>query len=113
MKRLDLARTGLVLAPRQVRRTRWRTGLYCVLAFAAGAGAGEAWHLLAPHLLPPPASTAAGPPPLQAQLDQARQALRLSEARGRELEHQIDTLHQQRQALEDELAFFRKSAAKH
>ncbi len=46
---------------------------------------------------------------LRQQLDQARMGLRVAEARGQELEKQIDALNQKLTESQDELTFFRKA----
>ncbi|HEY2558298.1 MAG TPA: hypothetical protein VGI48_01145 [Caldimonas sp.] len=107
----DLTHVGLTLAPRR-KRGRWLVivGALVVAALAAGLGAGE----LLRENAPPVVVRAAAPPSvelLQArrQLEQARAALRIAEARGQELEHQVDSLNQKLNESQDELTFFRKA----
>jgi hypothetical protein len=103
-----LTRVGLTLAPR--RRSGLRIAAIVLLvagAFAAGFGAEE--------ILPNRAAPVVGPAPapiaelatLRQQLEQARMGLRVAEARGQELEKQIDALNQKLTESQDELTFFR------
>jgi len=107
----DLARVGLTLAPR--RRTRWRAlaaGVFVAAAFAAGLGTGELWRERAPAVVvrAPAAPTGEGVQ-LRQQLEQARMELRVAEARGEELEKQVDALNQKLTESQDELTFFRQA----
>ena len=78
------------------------------------------------HLVPgielpfvaPVSSVAAGPvvaaapdtsKALEKRLEQARLTLSISEARGQELERQVDALNQRLREAQDELTFFRKT----
>ena len=111
----DLTHIGLTLAPRR-RRGRWlvRAALaLCALAagFALGGFVRDRWPDLFPERVQ--ASAPAGPPPelvqLRRDLEEARMGLRVSEARGHELERQVDTLNQKLTESQDELTFFRKA----
>jgi hypothetical protein len=107
----DVARVGLTLTPR--RRSGRRAAAAALLvagAFAAGLGADE--------LLPArvPAVVVQAPPApvpelvqLRQQLDQARMALRVADARSQELEKQVDALNHKLTESQDELTFFRKA----
>ena len=116
----SLTRIGLTLTPppRRVRRFFAVVAL-AAIAFAAGFGAHEL-------LRPPPAAVVApaaaapvvvrapaGPNPelaqLRQQLEQAQLGLRVAEARGQELERQVDSLNQKLTESQDELTFFRKA----
>jgi hypothetical protein len=105
----DLTRVGLAVMP-QRRRGRWLvTPVLVVAALAAGLGAGWALRDRVAAPLRPVIEASAELPALRQQLDQARLAARLSQARSQELEHQIDALNQQLTASQDELTFFRKA----
>jgi hypothetical protein len=106
----DLTRVGLTLAPKRASAPRWLAALLLAgAAFAAGLGASE---LLredpAPVVVRAPAPSAELGP-LRQQLEQARMALRVSDARSQELERQIDALNQKLTGAQDELTFFRKA----
>ena len=107
----SLTRIGLTLTPPPRRVRRFFAALALVaFAFAAGFGAHEL-------LRPPPAAVvapaAAAPNPelaqLRQQLEQAQLGLRVAEARGQELERQVDSLNQKLTESQDELTFFRKA----
>jgi hypothetical protein len=107
----DLTRIGLTLAPPPRRIRRFLAGVVLIgVAFAGGLGAAEL--LREP---PPPVvvrtPTAATPElvQLRQQLEQARLGLRVAEARGQELERQVDALNQKLTESQDELTFFRKA----
>jgi septal ring factor EnvC (AmiA/AmiB activator) len=109
----DLTRVGLTLAP-QPRRAR--AVLFVVALVAAAFATGAAVVLVqeraqpvvvrAPIVAPAPAPEL---PQLRQQLEQAKMSLRLAEARGQELERQVDALNQQLTESQDELTFFRKA----
>jgi len=108
----DLTRVGLTLAPR--RRSGRGVVVIAVLvavAFAAGLGSAELLLERAPAVV---VRTPAAPPTaelaqLRQQLEQARMGLRVADARGEELEKQIDALNQKLTESQDELTFFRKA----
>jgi hypothetical protein len=107
----DLTHIGLTLAPRS-RRGRWLmiVAALVVAALAAGLGAGE----LLRENAPPIVVRAPAPPSpelaqLRQQLEQSKAALRIAEARGQELERQVDSLNQKLTESQDELTFFRKA----
>jgi len=107
----SLTRIGLTLTPppRRVRRFFAVVALIAI-AFAAGFGAHE---LLRPTPAAVVAPAAAAPNPelaqLRQQLEQAQLGLRVAEARGQELERQVDSLNQKLTESQDELTFFRKA----
>jgi len=107
----DLTRIGLVLTPppRRVRRFLATVALVAV-AFAVGFGAHE---LLreppAPVVVRTPAAPTAELAQLRQQLEEARLGLRVADARGQELERQVDSLNQKLTESQDELTFFRKA----
>ena len=107
----DLTRVGLTLAPR--RRSGRGVLVATVLvaaAFAAGVGSAGLLVERAPAVVVrTPAPPSAELAPLRQQLEQARMALRVAEARGEELERQIDALNQKLTESQDELTFFRKA----
>jgi septal ring factor EnvC (AmiA/AmiB activator) len=107
----DLSHVGLTLAPRP-QRGRWLVivAALVVAALAAGLGAGELLRQNAPPVVvrtPAPASEELAQ--LRQQLEQAKAALRIAEARGQELERQVDSLNQKLAESQDELTFFRKA----
>jgi len=107
----DLTRVGLTLAP---RRRSGRGALVAIVlvvtAFAAGVGSAELLvERAAPVVVRTPAAPSAELAALRQQLEQARMALRVADARGEELEKQIDALNQKLTESQDELTFFRKA----
>ena len=104
-----LSHVGLVVAPRR-RASRWWLGAAVVaVALMSGIAGGVFWR---ESVIPPPQAPAATPAEVRAlrdQVEQGRLALRLADARSRELEHQIDTLNQQLAESQEQLTFFRKS----
>ena len=104
-----LSHVGLVVAPRR-GASRWWLGVAVVVAaLASGIAGGFLWRESAIPRALPPAASPAEVRALRDRLEQARLALRLSDARSRELEHQIDTLNQQLAESQEQLTFFRKS----
>jgi len=112
----DLSASALVLARSGAPRRRVVRGMLLVLVQAAllagAAGGGYAlasgWTPLraAPVVvLAPPAAPKAEP--WRAELEQSRLALRMAEARGQELERQIDALNQRLRESNEQLAFLR------
>jgi hypothetical protein len=107
----DLTHVGLTLAP-QSRRGRWFAvvAALVVAALVAGLGTGELLRESAPPVV---VRAPAAPSPELAQqhqqLEQAKAALRIAEARGQELERQVDSLNQKLTESQDELTFFRKA----
>ncbi|HUP08538.1 MAG TPA: hypothetical protein VMU47_15375 [Caldimonas sp.] len=110
----DLSASVLVLA-RTSRRRVWRGVLTTLLLLSLCAGFGAAGyaygHGWAPLRLASPAATAPAPTasaePWRAELEQSRLALRMAEARGQELEHQVDALNQRLRESNEQLAFLR------
>ena len=107
----DLTRVGLTLAP---RRRSGRGALVAVVfvaaSFAAGLATAELLRERAPEVVVrAPAAPSGELVQLRQQLEQARMALRVADARGQELEKQIDTLNQKLTESQDELTFFRKA----
>ena len=106
----DLTHVGLVLAPRQARG-RWLVRCVCfAAALATGAGLGYAARRLSPPVVQQP-SVSAADTVLREQLEQARLAQRLGDARSAELERQIDALNQRLRESQEELTFFRQARA--
>lgn len=105
----DLARARLVLAPGGARRGWIAWGVLVMLALLAGAGASHlvwrerfaGWQQQSVALK--------DLQQLQQGLEQSRLLLRLSDARSRELERQIDALNQRLRESQEELTFFRKT----
>jgi septal ring factor EnvC (AmiA/AmiB activator) len=107
----SLTRIGLTLTPppRRVRRFFAAVALVAI-AFAAGFGVHELLRQ-APAAVVAPAAAAPHPElaQLRQQLEQAQLGLRVAEARGQELERQVDSLNQKLTESQDELTFFRKA----
>jgi len=106
----DLTRVGLTLAPRP-QRGRWIVLVVALVAaaFLGGAALGELLHVKAPPVVVRAPAQSAELPQLRQQLEQARMELRVAEARGQELERQIDVLNQKLTESQDELTFIRKA----
>ena len=105
-----LSHTGLVVAPRRAGRG-WQVGAALALALASGGVGGWLWREGRIAAVQAPPATAS-PAEVRAQVDRIEQgslALRLSQARGRELERQIEVLNQQLAESQEQLAFFRKA----
>ena len=83
-----------------------------LLVAALGAG-GAVGYLFAERPAPAAAPRVAGPAAelaaVRQQLDEARMALRLADARSQELERQIDALNQKLTESQDQLTFFKKA----
>jgi hypothetical protein len=105
----ELTRIGLVLSHRHARRD-WLGR--CTLTVAAGlvgvATGYVSWGEPLGHLQQQ-AATVQDQQQLQQRLEQSRLTLRMSEARGQELERQIAALIQQLRESQEELTFFRKA----
>ena len=107
----DLTRVGLTLAlpPRTARRIVFVLALVAA-AFVAGAVAGELLReRAAPVVVRVPAPPSVELQQLRQQLEQAQMGLRVAEARGQELERQIDALNQKLTESQDELTFIRQA----
>jgi hypothetical protein len=103
-----LSHVGLVVRPRRASRWLLRMAV-AALVLSCGVTGGWLWR---ESSIPPPEAAAASPAEVRAlrgEAEQGRLALRLSEARGRELEHQIDTLNQQLAETQEQLTFFKKA----
>ena len=107
----ELTRVGLTLAPR--RRSGWGAlvaGLLVAAAFAAGLAGSDLLRLRAPAVVVhAPAPPTAELETLRQQLEQSRMELRVADARGEELEKEIDTLNRKLAESQDELTFFRQA----
>ncbi len=104
-----LSHDGLVVAPKRRAGRCWLGAAVVAAACASGIAGGVLWRESAIPPAQPPAASPAEVRALRDQVEQGRLALRLSDARGRELEHQIDTLNQQLAESQEQLTFFRKS----
>lgn len=107
----DLTRVGLTLAPppRRARRIVLAIAL-ATTALAAGALAGEMLReRVAPVVAHLPAPPTAELQQLRQQFEQTQMGLRVAEARGQELERQIDALNQKLTESQEELTFIRKA----
>lgn len=104
----QLTHGGLVLAPQRAGR-----GWLAALLVALGLGAAGAGGFFAGQMQPQDVQRLGHAlrdnQGLQQALDQAKAALRMSEARSQELERQIDALNQRLRECQDELTFFRKT----
>ena len=113
----ELTRIRLVLSPR-----RLHGGWFAFSALLAATVSIAATPHLVPGIeLPFVASTPSATGPsvaaaapdtskaLEKRLEQAKLTLSISEARGQELERQIDALNQRLREAQDELTFFRKA----
>ena len=107
----ELTRVGLTLAPRRGSARRVvGSALLAGAAFAAGLASGELLRERAPAVVVhAPAVPSAELAQLRQQLEQAKMALRVADARSGELEKQIDALNQKLTESQDELTFFRKA----
>ena len=107
----DLTRVGLTLAPRPRPGPRIVLVLMLVAgAFAGGAALGELIRAQTPApVVRAPAPAVAELQQLRQQLEQAKLGLRVAEARGQELERQVEALNQKVIESQDELTFFRKA----
>ena len=106
----DLTRVGLTLSPQKRRAPR--IVFVVVLVAAAFAGGGVLAELVRANAAPVvrvPAAPSAELQQLRQQLEQAKLALRVAEARGQELERQVDALNHKLTESQDELTFFRKA----
>jgi len=106
----DLTRVGLTLAPRP-QRGRWIVLVVALVAgaFVGGAALGELLRAKAAPVVVRAPAPSAELPQLRQQLEQARMELRVAQARGQELERQIDGLNQKLTESQDELTFIRKA----
>ncbi len=103
-----LTHVGLTLAPAR-RPGRW---LVLTLLLAAVLAAGTATGYLFDRPAPLAQQLASPAPELSAlrrQIEEARMALRLADARSQELERQIDTLNQKLSESQEQLTFFKKA----
>jgi len=104
-----LARVSLELSLGNANRARWLWCAALVGALGAGAAATDAYwrQRLAP--LQRQAQSLRDTQPLLDAVEQSRLQLRVSQARGQELEHQIDSLNKSLHECQEELTFFRKA----
>jgi septal ring factor EnvC (AmiA/AmiB activator) len=105
----DLSRVGFELSQQRNGRSRLARSIVAACALAVVAGGG--YYLGAVHATA--ADDAAGWPALlsshERDLEQAKMMLNVSQARGHELERQIDMLNQRLSACREELTFFREA----
>ena len=113
----QLTRDTLVLAPLGLPFA-WRRPVLLAALMASVLAASQMHRSALPGLEPDSVrSAAADPRPQQHQhqhqqqqmLDQARMALAVAQARGQELERQVDALNQRLREAQEALAFFRKT----
>ena len=104
-----LTRVPFELQPARTRRRRLSGYAAVLAALLAGAAATNLyWRDQLEPLRHQSAALQEAQQRLAA-LEQSRLLLRVSEARGQELEHQIDRLNQAQHACQEELTFFRKA----
>lgn len=103
-----LSHVGHVVAPQRTSR-RWLRGATLAFALAAAVAGGYSWRERAIPAPEVPAASALEVRALRDQIEQGRLVLRLSQARGTELERQIDTLNQQLAETQEQLTFFRNA----
>lgn len=105
----DLSRVGFELSRQRSGRSRLVRGLFVAGVLAAVAGLG--YHFGGVHAAT--AGDAASWTTILSSrkhdLDQAQMMLSVSQARGQELERQIDILNQRLNACREELTFFREA----
>jgi uncharacterized protein HemX len=104
----QLTHSGLVLAPRRSGRGV-RRAITWLAVIAATAGAGYLVGRQQPHDLQRLNAALHDTQLLQQGLEQTRSMLRISDARSKELERQVDALNQRLRECGDELTFFRKA----
>jgi uncharacterized protein HemX len=105
----DLARARLVLSPGGTRRGWVARCAWLIAALLVGAATS---HFYWSQRIGPLRQQAVALQDLlqrEQALEQSRLALRMSEARSRELERQIDALNQQLRESQQEVAFLRKA----
>ena len=109
----ELTRIGFVLSPSRGRRRLLLVGSL-IVAGAAALGAGASYLYWSHHPLGGQQLAAAllARQQLQQRFEQTNLTLRMSEARGQELERQIDALNQRLRVCQEDLAFFRKAKDK-
>jgi septal ring factor EnvC (AmiA/AmiB activator) len=105
----ELTRIGLVLSHRRARREWFGRAVLLLAGALAGAGGGYVTWGQPLGSLREQAALVKDQKQLQQQVEQSQQALRVSEARGQELERQIASLIQQLRESQEELTFFRKA----
>ena len=105
----NLTRIGLVVSPRRGLGKWLARAALALICLAIGAAASHFYESRQADRLQQQAAAEHDQQQLQQQLDQSRLALRMSEARGQELEHEIATLIQKLRECQEELTFFRKA----
>jgi septal ring factor EnvC (AmiA/AmiB activator) len=107
-----LTRIGLVLAPRRRHSDGFVRVLLALLCVALGAAASELrWHQAVEPLRDLALATQ-DYAQVRRKLEQSQLQLRVGEARGRELELQIDALNARLRESEEQLGFFRSGRAR-
>ncbi|HEY4067576.1 MAG TPA: hypothetical protein VGM74_11810 [Burkholderiaceae bacterium] len=108
----DFAHARLVVSAPRGLRQRLVIGLAVLAAFAGGAVLGhfqDPWRLVMAATATTAPAESAELPKLRQAVEQSQLQLRVAEARGHELERQIDALNQQLRAAQEELTFFHKA----
>jgi uncharacterized protein HemX len=109
MSPTDLARVPLVLSAGSSRGGKLLWCALVVIAFAAGAGGGYFYWMEQLGVLQQNTQATKDIQPLRQSLEQSQLQQRVSDARSKELERQIDTLNQKLRDLEEEATFLRKA----
>jgi uncharacterized protein HemX len=104
----DLTRLPLMLTPAGPRRGAWLRAALLLAALLAGAAGSHVYWSQELARWREGAVPIAELRRAEAAAAQAQLQLGVSEAHGRELEHQIDGLNQRLRESQEELAFFRK-----
>jgi hypothetical protein len=107
----DLSRVGFELSERRSGQTRLMRGLFVMSVLAAAAGLGSHLGSLQAATADDTASWSTILSSRKQDLQQAQMMLSVSQARGQELERQIDILNQRLNACREELTFFREARA--
>ena len=104
-----LTHAGLVLSARRGRRLQFAGAMVVLAALAIGAAGSYVYWSRNPLGGQQLAAALHEKQQLQQRLDQSLMTLRLTEARGQELERQIDALNQRLRECQEELTFFRQA----
>lgn len=109
--RKDFAQARIVLSAPRGARQRMTALAIVAIAFAAGAAVSHFYDPLRLVLPTAPMAESAQPQllALHQSVEQLQLQSRVAEARGHELERQIDALNQQLRAAQEELTFFHKA----
>ena len=104
-----LARIPLELSFGGAGHSRWLWAATLVAALGVGAAASDVYWRQRLEPTQRQAQALKDSPPLLEVAEQSRLQLRMSQARGQELEHQIDALNKSLHECQEEVTFFRKA----